>query len=673
MPPLSGQWRGLDRLARDPAFVERASAEFPQLAASLAAPRDRRGVLKLMAAGLALAGLSGCDDGAPGGELIPPVLPAADAVTAGSRMFATASVLNGYADGILVRHDNGRPIKVEGNPLHPASLGGTSAIGQAQILGFYDPDRSRSLIRDGEPQAWSSLQTTLAAERDKLAVSGGGGFRILTGTTTSPTLARQIAALKARYPAMQWHRWEPVSRDAVRAGATLAYGRPVEVVAKLGAVDVLLTIDSDLFDGAPGQLRYARDFASRRNPVRAERMSRAYAIEPTPTLVGVAADHRFIAGPREIGRIVPALAAAVLRSETPADMPGWFAPLVADMKATHGRVLVHAGPGQPAEIHALVHAMNEALGGRGATYALIEPVEVDPVDQAASLHGLMDDMGAGRVTSLLIIEANPVFAAPGFAAGLERVPMSMTLSTEPNETSGKTHWGLPARHAFEDWSDARAYDGSITIMQPQARPLYDGISPHYLLGLFDGAALIDSRDAVRQTHGLSEQQWHDALASGIVAGSQAAVSDVGLKADAGRVSPPAAGTGDVTILFRPDPSIWDGRYANNAWLQELPRPLTKLTWDNPLLVSPAIAKRLGLGNGDQVTVGVGSASVVLPAWVMPGQAADCVVALLGFGRHDVGMVGKRRWVRRVSADRGIGRGDVAQDRGTRGVGFDRTP
>jgi len=640
MPPVSGQWRGLDQLARDPAFVARASAEFPQLAAALAAPRDRRGVLKLMAAGLALAGLSGCDDGAPGGVLIPPVLPPGNTVTAGSRMFATASVLGGYANGILVRHGNGRPIKIEGNPLHPASLGGTSAIGQAEILGFYDPDRSRSLIRDGEPQAWASLLTALAAEREQLGRSGGEGFRILTGTTTSPTIARQIGALKQRYPAMQWHRWEPVSRDPVRAGAMLAYGQPVEVVAKLDAVDLLLTIDSDLFESAPGHLRFARDFAARRNPVRTERMSRAYAIEPTPTLAGVAADHRFIAGPREIARIVPALVAALLRNETPADMPGWFGPLVADMKATHGRVLVHAGPGQPAAVHAMVHAINEALGGRGATYALVEPVAVDPVDQTASLRGLMDDMQAGRVTSLLIMDANPVFAAPGFAAALERVPASMTLSTESTETSGKTRWSLPARHAFEDWSDVRAYDGTITIMQPQARPLYDGISPHYLLGLFAAADEVDSREAVRRTLGLGDQQWHDALASGVVAGSQAAVSNVALKPDVAGVRLPEAAAGDVTILFRPDPGVWDGRYANNAWLQELPRPLTKLTWDNPLLVSPAIAERLGLANGDRVTVAVGDATVVLPAWVMPGQAADCVVALLGFGRRDVGMVGK---------------------------------
>ncbi|MEA2736757.1 MAG: hypothetical protein QOH05_64, partial [Acetobacteraceae bacterium] len=478
MPPVNRQWRGLDRLARDPAFIARASAEFPALAAALTVPKDRRGVLKLMAAGLALAGLGGCDDGAPDGVLIPPVLPPNDTVGAGNGMFATASVLGGYAAGILVRHVSGRPIKVEGNPLHPSSLGGTSAIGQAEILGFYDPDRSRGLMRDGEPQAWSALLTALAAQRETIGQSRGEGFRILTGTVTSPTLARQIAALKQRYPAMRWHRWEPVSRDAVRGGAMLAYGRPVEVVPRLDAVDLLLTIDSDLLDSAPGHLRYASDFASRRNPVRSEVVSRAYAIEATPSLTGVAADHRFIAGPRDLARIVPALAAALLRNETPDHMPAWFGPLAADLKAHHGRAFVHAGPGQPAEIHALVHAMNEALGGRGATYSLIDPVEADPVDQAASLHGLMDDMQAGRVSSLLVLDSNPVFTAPGFADGLARVPFSMTLSSDASETGGRTHWALPRRHPFEDWSDARAHDGTVTIMQPQARPLYGGISPH---------------------------------------------------------------------------------------------------------------------------------------------------------------------------------------------------
>jgi MoCo/4Fe-4S cofactor protein with predicted Tat translocation signal len=647
MPPIKRQWRGLERLARDPAFVARASAEFPQLASALAAPSDRRSVLKLMAAGLALAGLTGCDDGAPDGVLIPPVLPPRNTVAAGSRMFATASVLNGYASGILVRHANGRPIKVEGNPLHPASLGGTSAISQAEILGFYDPDRSRGLMRDGEPQAWSSLLTMLAAQRDAMGLSHGEGFRILTGTTTSPTLARQIVDLRQRYPAMQWHRWEPISRDAVRAGASLAYGQPVEVIAKLEAADVLLAIDSDLLDSAPGHLRFARDFAARRNPVRSERTSRVYAIEPTPTLTGVAADHRFIAGPSDLRRIVSSLATAIMRNEMPSDMPAWFAPLVADLKAAHGRALVHAGPGQPPDIHALVHEINETLGGRGATYTLINAVEADPTDHTASLRGLTTDMLAGRVKSLVVLDSNPVFTAPGFGDALGHVPFSMTLASENTETASKTRWSLPGRHPFEDWSDARAYDGTITILQPQAQPLYGGISSHSLLALLAGPQEHDSRDIVHETQNLTDEQWHETLASGVLAGSQAPTNFAAIRLTNASVvrqtspqSGPPAGETTMTLLFRPDPAVWDGRFANNAWLQELPRPLTKLTWDNPLLISPATAAKLKLINGDRVTLAVGDAAVILPAWVMPGQAADCAVALLGFGRRDVGTVGQ---------------------------------
>jgi hypothetical protein len=509
--------------------------------------------------------------------LIPPVLPPADTVAAGSRMFATASVLGGYADGILVRHANGRPIKVEGNPLHPASLGGASAIGQAEILGFYDPDRNRGLIHDGEPQAWSSLLTALAAQRATLG--HGAGFRILTGTTTSPTLGRQITTLKQRYPELRWHRWDPISRDAVRAGAIIAYGQPVEIVPKLDAADLLVTIDSDLPDSAPGHLRFARDFAARRNPAQTNRISRSYAIEPTPTLTGVAADRRFITGPRDLNRIVPALAAAVLHGETPSDTPPWFAPLAAEIKTARGRTFIHTGPHQPPETHALVHAMNEAMGGRGATYTLIDPVEADPVDQAVSMHDLMADMQSGRVTSLLIIDSNPVFTLPGFGDALKRVPFSITLAAEPTATSGTTHWSLPARHGFEDWSDARAYDGTITILQPQAQLLYDGLSPHDLLALFSVPAEADSRGIVRQTHGLTDDQWHDALASGVVPNTRAAISSVRLNPGAPQSHLPQSVGDAVTLLFRPDPHLWDGRFANNAWLQELPRPLTKLTWD----------------------------------------------------------------------------------------------
>src|SRR4051812_1786387 len=265
-------------------------------------------------------------------------------------MYATASVLSGYAAGVLVRHDAGRPIKVEGNPLHPASLGATDAIAQAEILGFYDPDRSAGIARDGEPQDRSVLLTELAAQRDRLAQTHGEGFRVLTGTVTSPTLARQLGQLQQRYPAMRWHQWEPVSRDMIRAGAALAFGKAVDIVPKLRAADVILAIDSDLLSSAPGHVRFACDFATRRNPARNGDMSRVYAVEPTPTLTGVSADHRLVSGPRELHRIVLALADAILRGDAlPAGVPAWVAAAVADLQAHRGRAFIHVGPHQPAE------------------------------------------------------------------------------------------------------------------------------------------------------------------------------------------------------------------------------------------------------------------------------------------------------------------------------------
>jgi MoCo/4Fe-4S cofactor protein with predicted Tat translocation signal len=648
MPPLSRQWRSLEELARSPSFVARAAQEFPSLAAALAAPRDRRRVLKLMAAALALAGLGGCGDGAPSGELIPPVRPPRDAIAYGSNMFATASVLGGYASGVLVRHAAGRPVKVEGNPAHPASLGATDAIAQAEILGFYDLDRAAGIARGGVPQSWQNLQTALAAQRARWRETHGEGLRILTGTVTSPSLARQLADLQQLYPAMRWHQWEPLPRDAVREAAMRAYGRPLALAPQLDKADVIVAIDSDLLCSAPGHVRFARDFAARRNPVRAPQMSRVYAIEPTPTLIGAAADHRLAAGPREMHRIVAALAEAVLHGTTPpAGAPDWLRAASADLLAAHGRGFIHVGPHQPAELHVLVHAMNETLGGRGATYDLIEPVEASPVAQAQSLTGLVDDMHAGRVESLVIIDGNPVFAAPGtlgFGDALQHVAFSLALTVEPNETSKRVQWSLPQTHPYEDWSDARAYDGTATILQPQAQPLYGGISPHRLLGLLAGHDAPGARDVVRATWRARftdpDRDWHDALAAGVVPQSASAISDAKLRADAASTALRAPTAEAMTLLFRHDPHVWDGRFANNAWLQELPRPFTKLTWDNPLLISPGQARRLGVRNGDRVVLSLGEASLALPTWIVPGQADDVTVATTGFGRRVVGTVGE---------------------------------
>jgi molybdopterin-containing oxidoreductase family iron-sulfur binding subunit len=647
MSPVSRQWRSTQQLADDPSFVARVAQEFPSLADALAIPSDRRRVLKLMAAAVAMGGLSSCDIGEPEGHLIPAVRVPPNIIPGLPNFYSTANVVNGYAAGIVVKHQMGRPIKVEGNPQHPASLGATDVFAQAQVLDFYDPDRATAITAHNLPADRQQLQTALLAQRTKIAENHGAGFRILTGTVTSPTLAGQIDALLALYPQARWHQWEPVSRDNVWKGAMLAYGAAVESVPNLAAADVICAIDSDILSSAPGHLRFARDFASRRNPSRVEKMSRLYAVEPTPTLIGSVADHRFIAGPKELHQVVTALAAAILHSAPDVAAPEWVGKVAADLSANSGRALVHIGPDQPAEMHALVHAINEKLGARGATLELIEPVAHRPAGQGATLGDLVSDMQAGKVTSLLIIDSNPVYAAPatlGFAEALKEVDFSLALTPMPNETSEAAVWAVPMAHAWESWSDARAYDGTASILQPQSQPLYDGIDVHTMMALFAAPVAPTAEDIVQSTwksrmNGDPAQAWHDALANGLVANSASPKANVPLRADAANLTSPAPSDFALTLLFRPDPSLWDGRYANNAWLQELPRPLTKLTWDNPLLVAPAHARKLKLRNGDKVRLSVGGASLILPIWIVPGQAPDCVVALLGFGRQRVGSVG----------------------------------
>jgi Fe-S-cluster-containing dehydrogenase component len=640
-------WRTLDQAAGDPAFLARAVQEFPGLAAAFAEPRDRRQVLRLMAAAFAMGGLGGCHSDEPSTNLIPAVEVPPNIIPAIPNFYATAHVLDGYATGIVVKHNMGRPIKVDGNPNHPASLGATDVFAQAQVLGFYDPDRAAQITLRGNPSDRQSLETALTAQRAAFAGSHGAGLHILTGTVTSPTLAAQIDSLLQQYPEAQWHQWEPISRDAVRRGATMAYGQPVDTIWHIDAADIVLAIDSDFLSTAPGHLRHARDFSTRRNPSRTQTMSRVYAIEPTPTLIGSVADHRFIAGTHEVQRIVAALAAGILRNEPPGSAPHWVGPLIADLKAAHGRALIHVGPDQPAEIHAAAHALNDALGARGTTFDLIQPVAHRPIDQAESFRGLITAMQAGQVTSLLMIDSNPVFTSPatrGFAEALVRVPFSLALAEHADETAQSTTWFVPMVHAWETWSDARAYDGTATILQPQALPLYGGVSAHDMLARYIGPAPVSAEQTVQaiwKNHlgGDFATGWNDALANGVISGTASAKSDVRLLAEAGNIAPAAPQEAGLSVLFRPDPSIWDGRFANNPWLQELPRPLTKLVWDNPLLIAPDLAKKMQIENGGKVRLSIGGASVVAPAWIMPGQAPDSITALLGYGRRAAGSVG----------------------------------
>ncbi len=629
MPPLTTgrprgdkrQWRTL--LDDDPA---RAAQEFPGLAAALSRPQSRRSMLALMGASMALAG---CDPSTPDTQLIPAVVAPPEVVAGLPNVYATASLAGGTAIGITVEHQMGRPLKVEGNPDHPSSLGATDPFAQATILDFYDPDRSGSILKRGNPASRQALEAELAALRAELAASGGARCWILTGSVASPTLGRAVDAVLARYPAAQWAQWEPTGRDAEANGLAAAYGRPVASVPRLDQADVLLALDSDLLSAAPGHLAYARAFASRRNPVRGP-MSRVYAAEPTPTLVGAAADHRIVATPGEIRAAIDAMAAG-----NPAAGPAWLAPAWADLQSHHGRALVHAGPNLAAELHAKVASINAALG---APATLID----SPLVRAAGGPGMAELLGAmqaGQVDTLVVIDSNPAFTQPGFAAALGRVKRSIVMAPYADETALAANWHIPQAHPFETWGDARGHDGTAVIMQPQALPLFGGRDPVQLLGLLTGSDWVDPLKAVRATWAdrlPDDASWTAALASGVVPGTANPALDLTARPPAATVT---AGSPGLSVLFRPDPHLGDGRHANNAWLQELPRPLTKLVWDNPLLLAPALAAQHKLVNGAEVTLRIGEAAVRAPIWILPGQSPDVITASLGGGRRAVGAVG----------------------------------
>ena len=647
MPPMNppNTWRSLEERADSPEFRAYLEAEFPEQASDWADPVSRRELFTLAGASLALAGLTGCSS-RPAEKIVPYVRAPEDLVPGRPLFYATAMALGGFAKGVLVESHMGRPTKVEGNPQHPASLGATDVFAQASVLTLYDPDRAQVVTHMGRVSSWGTFEAALNVAREEQHVKKGAGLRILTETVTSPTLAAQLRALAAEFPLAKWHQYEPVGRDNARAGARLAFGEDVNAVYRIENADVILALDADFLGAGPGNLRYTREFSSRRN-VRAA-MNRLYAVESSPSVTGSMADHRLRLRSSEVEHFARAVAQALGIGEGPApDVQSKFLhALVGDLVKHRGSSLVLAGDHQPPAVHALAYAINEALGNQGHTVTYTEPVEANPVDQMESLRELVADMEAGRVDVLVIVGANPVYSAPRdfrFAEQLGKVKLRVQASLYEDETSALCHWHIPEAHFLESWSDARAVDGTIGIQQPLIAPLYDGKSAHELLAALAGQAQASGYEIVRdfwrksKRFGDFEREWQITLHDGLVAGSALEPKRVALRKG---FAPPVAAVGSgIEIVFRPDPTIWDGRFANNGWLQELPKPLTKLTWDNAALISPATADRLSLASGDVVELRFRGATVRAPVWIVPGQADDSVTVHLGYGRTRAGKTG----------------------------------
>jgi molybdopterin-containing oxidoreductase family iron-sulfur binding subunit len=667
-------WRTLDERASDPAFRDRLVNEFPSEIEAITDPVARRTFLKLMGASIALAGVTACTRQPP--EKILPYVRQPEGLVPGRPLFyATAMAIGGVATGLLVESHEGRPTKIEGNPLHPGSVGATDVFAQAAVLGLYDPDRSQTLTNVGEIRPWSAFLGAIRGALTAQQSSGGAGLRILTESINSPTLAAQIRDLLARFPSAKWHQWDPASREAARAGSKLAFGEYVEAQYHVDRADVILALDADFLGCGPGNLRYAREFAGRRRPENADRMNRLYAIESMPTSTGSRADHRLALKPSAIQAVARRIAAAVGVGSAPGQSgnasAAKFADAVAkDLQAHRGSSLVIAGDGQPAVVHALAHAMNQALGNARSTVVYTDPVEAEPIDQMQSLRDLAGDMNAGKVDVLVIVGGNPVYTAPadlGFAGAMNKVALRVHLSLHDDETSALCHWQIPEAHFLESWSDARAYDGTASIVQPLIAPLYGGRTAHELLAAMSDRPERSAYDMVRDFWKAQNRApasdfdaaWARWLHDGVIPDTAFAPRSVSARPvrsaeaardDSSSASPQA--NAQLELVFRNDPCVLDGRFANNGWLQELPKPVTRLAWDNAVLVSPATAARLkgepkpaftggehGQMLSDVVELRYHGTTVRGPIFPVVGIPDDCAVVHLGYGRTRAGRVG----------------------------------
>jgi MoCo/4Fe-4S cofactor protein with predicted Tat translocation signal len=651
-------WRSLEELAGTPEFQEMLHREFPKGASEWVDSVSRRGFLQLMGASLAMAGMTGCTK-LPLEPIVPYVKQPEEVIPGRPMFYATAVTLSGYASPVLVESHLGRPTKIEGNDKHPASLGGTDIFTQAAILGMYDPDRSQTITNRGDVDSWSAFVKEIKGPLTVQKGLGGAGIRILTQTISSPTLADQLRAFLKIYPQAKWHVYEPVNRDNVLEGAKLAFGQPVEARYDFSKADVIVSLDADfLYAGFPGNTRYIRDFAAKRNPD--ANMSRFYAIECTPTSTGAKADHRLPLRAVDVesiahwlslvaaGQMQGGMLLATLIKILPEETQKVVGKLAADLVAHKGAGLVIPGEHQPPAVHALAHALNQQLGNVGKTLFYTDSVDANPMNQTESLRDLVAEMRAGKVDMLVIMGGNPAYDAPadlGFADALKNSNITVRIHHGlcQNETSEYCHWHVNEAHSLEAWGDARTYDGTVSIIQPLIAPLYSGKSAHELVSALSGVSDATGYDLVRaywqkQHAGADfESFWRKSLHDGWVEGTAYSPKSVTAK-----TIPPSGAAADdnsLEINFRRDPSIYDGQFANNGWLQELPKPMTKLTWDNAVLVGPKMAEREGLKTEDMVTLELGGRKISGPVWVQAGHPDNSVTVYLGYGRTRAGRAG----------------------------------
>jgi MoCo/4Fe-4S cofactor protein with predicted Tat translocation signal len=641
-------WKSLAQRENPDPFEEFVRREYPSQIHKFMDPPERREFLKLMGASLALAGVSASCTRQPKETIVPYAKSPESTIPGKPLYFATSMPWSRGAIGILVESHEGRPTKIEGNPDHPASLGATDAITQAAILGLYDPDRSKAIKYRGAIRTWDDFLTTLKQAMSAQDAKQGAGLRILTGAVTSPTLHDQLEQLLARYPRSRWSTWEPIGnggKSVVRA-----------VVPAFDTPDVIVSIDADFLGAGPSSVRAMREFSRRRSQKSGGEMNRLYVIESSVTLTGAAADHRIAMRPSEIQRFVRALGSEgvdAARSGLRPELERALNAIRKELQAHRGRSLVIGGEHLTHGTLGVIQSLNVKLGNDGKT-VLHVPASPQSNDATTNndewnyrrdLGALVEEMRSGTVELLVMLGGNPVHTAPAdleFAKALGSVPLRIHHSLYEDETSDLSDWHVNEAHFLESWSDARATDGTVGIVQPLIAPLYQGKTDHEVVGALTDRAGVSSYEIVRsywqnqKPADPFEPWWRRSLHDGVIRGTGGLH---GMTGGGPFDDDVVAAANEIELIFLPDPTIWDGRFANNGWLQELPKPITKLTWDNTAQVSPATAARLGVENEDVVELELDGRKVRAPIWIVPGQADETVVVHLGYGRTKAGRVG----------------------------------
>ncbi len=697
--------RGLEDAADTPEFRDWLEKEMPTDASRLL-ESSRRTFLKLMGASVALAGaatLPGCRR--PDHKIYSYSRAVPENVVPGkSQYYATSLCLPGGAvEGVLVETHEGRPTKIEGNPLHPGSNGKSSAWAQASVLSLYDPDRLKDPTWTGvpgepadTPRSWLDFASWSKGHFEAMKASGGAGLAFVVDKKRSVSRAAMKARVMKEFPKATWAAWDPASGDEAARGTKIAFGKPMREVLHLDQADVIVSLDRDILFDDPAMLRNTRGFASRRTPMTTtDGMNRLYVVESSLSLTGAKSDHRLAVAPSLIPYVAAALASKVtgvgahhgtikaiidrigpemagklgagLGAEATKFVDEVAKDLVLDAhgQTRQGRVVVVAGPSQPAAVHALCHAMNSVLGAVGATVSYRPMGEDEATSGVAGLKTIADALNAGSIDTLVCIGVNPAYDAPGdlkFGEAMSKAAHRVTLSHENDETIARSTWRLPAAHALESWGDLESIEGVHSPVQPMIAPLYGGKSDLELLAMIcgDDAAKADGYEIVRSTWksrqgfaaGDFEKAWRRALNDGVfMVEDKAAAPKIDGEAIATALSGwKRAQPGDdaMDVVFGMGPT-GDGRFANNAWLNELPDPITKVVWDNVAMVSESTAKKFGLEQDEEtdkkryakvIKIAVGGQSVACAAWLVPGIADHTVVLRYGYGRKNVGRVGE---------------------------------